>query len=108
MKKREKLCPDVDGPKYGIPFDIVGFQAVTENGNYTELVEIPKVKKKIDGITAINERMITLKTRREYIKWKWDLSKLICDAFNKSLKIKWDKIVSVKVKYLLHVEDHYI
>lgn len=95
-KKQEKLFPDLEGPKYGIPFTVVGFQAQTEKGKYTELIETePK-------------EYITLKNRREYIKWKWDVSKKICEKFNSMLKIKWDKIVSVKVKYLCEIEDHYL
>ena len=95
-KKQEKLCPDLEGPKYGIPFKVVGFQALTEGGNYTDLIE-----------TVPNE-MITLKNRREYIKWKWNFSKNICDALNNDLHIKWNKIVSIKVQYLLHTEDHFV
>ena len=35
----KKLLPDMDGPKYGIPFKVIGFQALTEKGKYTELIE---------------------------------------------------------------------
>lgn len=92
----KKLLPDIDGPKYGIPFKVIGFQALTEKGKYTELIE-----------TESNE-MITLKTRRDYKKWKEELSDQICKGFNKMLRIKWNKIVSFKVKYLCETENHYI
>ena len=92
----KKLLPDIDGPKYGIPFKVIGFQALTEKGKYTELIE-----------TEPNE-MITLKTRRDYKKWKEELSDQICKGFTTMLKIKWDRIVSFKVKYLCETEDHYI
>lgn len=95
MKNQKKLFPDVDGPKYGIPFSVIGFQAQVE-GKYTELIETE------------SKQMITLRTRRDYLKWKEDLSKRLCDSFNTMLKTKFDKIVSFKVKYLLHNEDHYI
>ena len=97
MKKEKvrKLNPDIEGPKYGIPFDVVGFQAQTENGTYTELIET-----ELFGVKFMN--------RKEYIKWKSELSKGICDTFNRTLDIKWDRIVSFKVKYLCEKEDHYI
>jgi hypothetical protein len=91
-----KLNPDIDGPKYGIPFRIVGFQALTEKGKYTELIE------------TSGEEFNKLKCRKDYLKWKEETSRMICDGFNKMLKIKWDKIVSFKVKYLCETDDHYI
>ncbi len=96
MKNQKKLFPDVDGPKYGIPFKVIGFQAQTEEDCFTELIDTePK-------------EFFTLKNRREYINWKWDLSKEICDSFNKMLSKRWNKIVSFKVKYLCETEDHFI
>jgi hypothetical protein len=91
----KKLLPDIDGPKYGIPFKVIGFQALTEKGKYTELIET-------------SGKEIKLRCRRDYLKWKEETSKMICDGFNKMLKIKWDKIVSFKVKYLCETDDHYI
>jgi len=90
-----KLNPDLDGPKYGIPFRVIGFQALTEKGKYTELIE-----------TSGEE--LKLRCRKDYLKWKEETSKKICDAFNKTLITKWDRIVSFKVKYLCETEDHYI
>lgn len=96
MKKQKKLFPDLDGPKYGIPFKVIGFQAQTVNGTYTELIETePK-------------EMIVLKTRKDYIKWKGNLSDQICNEFNKMLKTKWDKIISFKVRYLCETDDHFV
>lgn len=94
--KQKKLLPDLDGPMYGIPFDVIGFQALDEKGNYTDLIETT-------GYTGLR-----VDNRREYLKLKESIGKLICDGFNKSLRIKWDKIVSLKVKYLCTPGDHYI
>ena len=96
MKKQKKLFPDIDGPKYGIPFWVVGFQAQTTNGNYTELIE------------TAPKGTITIKTRRDYLKWKEELSDQICQWFNTMLTTKWDKIVSFKVKYLCETDDHFV
>lgn len=96
MKKQKKLIPDVDGPKFGIPFRIVGFQALNEKNNYTELLETEK------------KDWVTLKNRREYINWKQAFSTMICNAFNKTIKTKLEKVVSIKVEYLCEKEDHYI
>ena len=92
----EKLIPDIDGPIYGIPFKIVGFQAKTVKGKYTDLIEVsPKEE-------------ITLRNYKEYRNWKEKLSKLICYSFNLTLCNKWDSIVSFKVKYFCDPESHYI
>ena len=92
----KKLSADLDGPKYNTPFEIVGFQALTEKGKYTELIEV------------IIENKITLKNRKDYLKWKEETGKEICNAYNSMLKTKWIKIVSFKIKYFLDPENHYI
>jgi len=96
MKNQKKLFPDLNGPRYGIPFRVVGFQALTEKGKYTELIETE------------GKEEIKLRCRKDYIRWKEDMSKLICESFNKTLQKKWDRIVSFKVMYLCDIEDHYI
>lgn len=96
MEKQKKLYPDLEGPKYGIPFEVIGFQAQTVKGKYTDLIET-----EIKGT-------VKLKNRRDYIKWKSELSKNLCDSFNTMLYTKWDKIVSFKVKYLCELENHFI
>ena len=70
----KKLSADLDGPKYNTPFEIVGFQALTEKGKYTELIEV------------IIENKITLKNRKDYLKWKEETGKEICNAYNSMLR----------------------
>ena len=93
--KNKKLNPDIEGPKYGVIFDVTGFQAQDKKGAYTELIEtlIPGLR---------------LRTRREYLKWKETLGAGICEAFNMTLYRPWEKIVSFRVQYLGDNGEHYI
>lgn len=101
-KQQKKISPDLNGPQFGIPFKIVGFQARTEKDEYTPLIEL--YAKEMEFKHKISNR-------KEYVNWKSEQSKKFCEGFNNAgLAVKWTRVVSFKVRYICDLEDeeHYL